>query len=161
MRLTLRKAVQGTAVFCSLVCLNILYQVSQQGGTELGGPGFDGSYRHGRRAQFIQETPDVPDLVKTFDAVPGRRPRSAKWGSDDGHQRSNDSRSLADVKFSDHEVDLTKSKVKKHRLTNLDDLYISVKTTQKYHQSRVKILLDTWVQLAREQVNISDHSYIT
>ncbi|XP_064595659.1 fringe glycosyltransferase-like [Liolophura sinensis] len=151
MRLTVRKAVQGTAVFCSLVCLNILYQVSQQGGTEVGGPEFDGSYRHGRRAQFVQEPPDALDLVKTFNAVPGRRPRSAKGGLDDSHQRANASRSLTNVKVSDHNVDQSKSKGKKHRLTNLGDVYISVKTTQKYHQSRVKILLDTWVQLAREQ----------
>ncbi|CRK97336.1 CLUMA_CG010729, isoform A [Clunio marinus] len=35
---------------------------------------------------------------------------------------------------------------------DLDDIFISVKTTQKYHDSRLKAIVKTWFQLARDQV---------
>jgi hypothetical protein len=35
---------------------------------------------------------------------------------------------------------------------DLDDIFISVKTTQKYHDSRLKMIVKTWFQLAKEQV---------
>lgn len=37
--------------------------------------------------------------------------------------------------------------------TSLDDLFISVKTTKSFHQSRLNIILKTWFVLAREQVS--------
>ncbi|CAI9728731.1 beta-1,3-N-acetylglucosaminyltransferase radical fringe-like [Octopus vulgaris] len=37
------------------------------------------------------------------------------------------------------------------RPTTLNDIFISVKTTEKFHESRLKILLDTWFQYAKEQ----------
>ena len=40
-----------------------------------------------------------------------------------------------------------------HRQTELSDIFISVKTTQKFHQSRVGVLLETWVTLARSVVS--------
>lgn len=39
--------------------------------------------------------------------------------------------------------------------TQLKDVFISVKTTSKYHGPRVKLLLKTWYLLAREQVSKS------
>ena len=36
--------------------------------------------------------------------------------------------------------------------TELNDIFISVKTTGKYHESRIDILLETWVELARPVV---------
>ncbi|GFR25115.1 fringe glycosyltransferase, partial [Trichonephila clavata] len=35
--------------------------------------------------------------------------------------------------------------------TNLNDLFISVKTTKNFHQSRLNVILQTWFVLAREQ----------
>lgn len=35
---------------------------------------------------------------------------------------------------------------------DLDDIFISIKTTKKYHDSRLKMLVKTWFQLAKEQV---------
>lgn len=35
---------------------------------------------------------------------------------------------------------------------DLDDIFISVKTTKKFHDSRLKMLVKTWFQLAKEQV---------
>jgi hypothetical protein len=37
---------------------------------------------------------------------------------------------------------------------DLDDIFISVKTTQNYHDSRLKMIIKTWFQLAKEQVTM-------
>uniref|UniRef100_A0A672TQ73 Fringe-like glycosyltransferase domain-containing protein n=1 Tax=Strigops habroptila TaxID=2489341 RepID=A0A672TQ73_STRHB len=34
----------------------------------------------------------------------------------------------------------------------LEDIFIAVKTTKRFHQSRMELLLDTWISRAREQV---------
>lgn len=36
---------------------------------------------------------------------------------------------------------------------DLDDIFISVKTTKKYHNTRLKLIVETWFQLARDQVS--------
>lgn len=38
--------------------------------------------------------------------------------------------------------------------TNLDDVFISVKTTKHYHHSRLPAIIDTWFQFARNQVSL-------
>lgn len=37
-------------------------------------------------------------------------------------------------------------------LTNLEDIFISVKTTRIFHRSRLDIILDTWFKFAKNQV---------
>ena len=37
--------------------------------------------------------------------------------------------------------------------TDLDDVFISVKTTRHYHHSRLPAIIGTWFQFAREQVS--------
>ena len=37
--------------------------------------------------------------------------------------------------------------------TSLDDIFISVKTTRNYHKWRLPVILKTWFQLAKNQVN--------
>ncbi len=39
------------------------------------------------------------------------------------------------------------------RSTTLEDVFISVKTTKKYHKSRVSLQVGTWFRLAPQQVN--------
>ena len=39
--------------------------------------------------------------------------------------------------------------------TTLDDLFISVKTTKNFHNSRLDVIIKTWFTLAREQVTIN------
>nr|XP_054763521.1 uncharacterized protein LOC129270144 [Lytechinus pictus] len=39
-----------------------------------------------------------------------------------------------------------------HKQTELSDVFIGVKTTEKYHSSRLQLILDTWYSLAPEQV---------
>ena len=45
--------------------------------------------------------------------------------------------------------------------TEIKDVFISVKTTGEFHKTRVQILLDTWVQNAKNQVKsvFVDHSF--
>lgn len=38
--------------------------------------------------------------------------------------------------------------------TNLNDVFISVKTTKHYHHSRLPAIIDTWFQFARNQVSL-------
>lgn len=38
------------------------------------------------------------------------------------------------------------------RTTDLDDIFISVKTTKDYHASRLNIIVNTWFQLSKDQV---------
>jgi hypothetical protein len=40
-----------------------------------------------------------------------------------------------------------------HQSTSLQDVFISVKTSGKFHASRLQLLLQTWYLLAREQVS--------
>ncbi|XP_060071856.1 fringe glycosyltransferase-like [Ylistrum balloti] len=42
----------------------------------------------------------------------------------------------------------------KDRRTEIDDIFIAIKTTKKYHIRRLKLLLDTWIPLAREETYI-------
>ncbi|KAL7033210.1 hypothetical protein ACKWTF_007506 [Chironomus riparius] len=35
---------------------------------------------------------------------------------------------------------------------DLDDIFISIKTTKKYHNTRLKLIIETWFQLARDQI---------
>lgn len=38
---------------------------------------------------------------------------------------------------------------------NLDDIFISVKTTKNYHNNRLVMIIKTWFQLAKDQVSVS------
>lgn len=38
------------------------------------------------------------------------------------------------------------------RTTDLDDIFISVKTTKDYHDSRLNMIVKTWFQLSKDQV---------
>lgn len=40
------------------------------------------------------------------------------------------------------------------RSLSLGDVFIAVKTTKRFHQSRMELLLDTWITRAREQVSV-------
>lgn len=45
------------------------------------------------------------------------------------------------------------SSIEHNKPTTLSDIYIAVKTTKKFHESRVQLLLDTWIPLARQSVS--------
>ena len=39
-----------------------------------------------------------------------------------------------------------------HPSLSLDDVFVSVKTSQKFHQKRLKVILDTWFNIAPHKV---------
>jgi len=43
-------------------------------------------------------------------------------------------------------------------VTELDDIFISVKTTKNYHDTRLALIIKTWFQLARDQVSVPHRS---
>lgn len=44
--------------------------------------------------------------------------------------------------------------------TELDDIFISVKTTKSYHDSRLAMIVKTWFQLAKDQVSLKIFLYL-
>lgn len=38
--------------------------------------------------------------------------------------------------------------------TNLNDIFITVKTTKSYHDTRLALIIRTWFQLAKDQVSL-------
>lgn len=42
----------------------------------------------------------------------------------------------------------------KPQTTELDDVFISVKTTKNYHDTRLSMIIKTWFQLAKDQVSV-------
>lgn len=64
----------------------------------------------------------------------------------------------ADYKKSPHKAaalggkDRLISGFKSRDLLDLKDIFIAVKTTRKYHKSRMELLVQTWVSQAKEQV---------
>ena len=55
----------------------------------------------------------------------------------------------------------SKNRVDTKRNSTLDDIFISVKTSNKFHESRVSLQLETWFILAKHQVRESPHLNIT
>ena len=55
-----------------------------------------------------------------------------------------------------HKVSWTSNrKLQSHRQPKqfgLDDVFVSVKTSEKFHSTRLKVILDTWYNLASKQV---------
>lgn len=44
--------------------------------------------------------------------------------------------------------------------TNLNDIFITVKTTKLYHDTRLALIIKTWFQLAKDQVSLKILSVI-
>ena len=59
------------------------------------------------------------------------------------------------VDFRNEKLEIDSNSKHVNRSTELKDIFISVKTTQKFHESRVQLQLDTWWTLAQEQVFVS------
>lgn len=57
-------------------------------------------------------------------------------------------RGQKDLQFHSPEVYRTEGSL------TLGDIFIAVKTTKRFHQSRVELLLDTWISQASQQVSV-------
>ena len=64
-------------------------------------------------------------------------------------QNHNDSRVVSEIFTSDIDYSLDFSE---SRPTELSDIFISVKSTKRYHKLRVELLLSTWARLAKDEV---------
>ncbi|GAB6029227.1 hypothetical protein CHUAL_004995 [Chamberlinius hualienensis] len=53
--------------------------------------------------------------------------------------------------MSSEEMDMARPNVNSNSLTRLDDIFISVKTTKKFHKNRVDVILKTWFNSAKDQ----------
>ncbi|XP_069712429.1 beta-1,3-N-acetylglucosaminyltransferase manic fringe [Phaenicophaeus curvirostris] len=89
------------------------------------------------------ETAQYPDLSKGMSEKPGQRrtvsPEDATGGTDRGQK---------DLQVHPPEGCRTKESL------TLGDIFIAVKTTKRFHQSRMELLLDTWISQAREQTYV-------
>ncbi|NWS68209.1 MFNG acetylglucosaminyltransferase, partial [Crotophaga sulcirostris] len=95
------------------------------------------------RHHGAQETVWYPDLSKRMSEKPGQRnkasPEDAAGGMDWGQR--------------DLQVHPPEGYGTEGNLT-LGDIFIAVKTTKRFHQSRMELLLDTWISRAREQTYV-------
>ena len=78
--------------------------------------------------------------------VTGQRPsetplRTRQWYSS----------SAPDTKILTNSSKISKEPTK----TSIDDLFIAVKSTGKFHKTRLPLLLDTWIPLARQSVSMT------
>lgn len=66
---------------------------------------------------------------------------------------SSNSTTSAQGHKTDQETSNTHSDYEWSTNIDLDDIFISVKTTKKFHTTRLKAIVKTWFQLARDQVS--------
>jgi hypothetical protein len=163
MRFTLRKAAQLTAFAACILCLNILYwndfgenRSGDSDGPKERGAKFFGLNHHGR----LRSVDLGPVELASEDSHNElhRRQRSAQSVPDDQSNRPESGRReqvpVDDGLAKAEEGQFVKKISVKFapKRTELDDIFISIKTTNKNHKSRLKLLLDTWVSLAKDQV---------
>lgn len=77
-----------------------------------------------------------------------------KWLNNDQYYDQNTERKLNDlmIKRKIHEFAVTATP--KPATTSLNDIFITVKTTKLYHDTRLALIIKTWFQLAKEQVSV-------
>ncbi|XP_054044152.1 beta-1,3-N-acetylglucosaminyltransferase manic fringe isoform X3 [Rissa tridactyla] len=93
------------------------------------------------RHRGAQETARYPGLR---DGMSGKLERRSKASPEDG----GGGRGQKDLQFHPPEGYRTEGSL------TLGDIFIAVKTTKRFHQSRMELLLDTWISRAREQTYI-------
>jgi hypothetical protein len=138
MRLTLRKILQAllTAVLLSFSTLAVL-RIAQS---------------HNSNGQHPMQQP--VELSRDVVFGPERAPRSV---IEENSMTEREDNNVFEEDAARNEVDfsqqLATATPKPH--TTLDDIFISVKTTKNFHQSRLDVILKTWFTLARDQVQFS------
>lgn len=71
--------------------------------------------------------------------------------NEDGNERTSDSKEKT-VLGRDEEGGPSGSRISES--LELKDIFIAVKTTKKYHRTRLELLIETWISKAKEQVGI-------
>lgn len=112
-------------------------------------------------------TPSTPIKLSAMDGNQHRRPTLRKWipktvdtASDKrtqpyGHSRIGHIDTVTDylLKKQHNVYESSVTGTPKPTITTLDDIFITVKTTKLYHNTRLALIIKTWFQLAKEQVS--------
>ncbi|XP_014679590.1 PREDICTED: beta-1,3-N-acetylglucosaminyltransferase lunatic fringe-like, partial [Priapulus caudatus] len=78
------------------------------------------------------------------------KPLSEKYGQEATEKHEHVSRVLSTLKtITDARVAMEQKN--ESRSTRLDDIFLSVKTTYKFHETRLRMIVDTWFRLAPHQ----------
>lgn len=93
------------------------------------------------RHRGAQETARYPGLREGMSGKPERRSKASPEDGGSG-------RGQKDLQVHPPEGHRTEGSL------TLGDIFIAVKTTKRFHQSRMELLLDTWISRAREQVSV-------
>ncbi|XP_041466757.1 beta-1,3-N-acetylglucosaminyltransferase radical fringe-like [Lytechinus variegatus] len=93
--------------------------------------------------KYVTVKPRAYLNTPTKDATPAmtRQPTTSQYPRKKTQQQQDDD---------DRDVDIVLQR-EKYRQTELNDVFIGVKTTEKYHSTRLQLILDTWFSLAPEQ----------
>ncbi|KAL3875535.1 hypothetical protein ACJMK2_033479 [Sinanodonta woodiana] len=137
MRLSLRPAAKLTALAALVFILNVFIWSNYLKHDFNDESTFVGTNQHGRQQQPVAQNVNLSEDEVT---PLYKYKRSAKSFKGTVDTIKNEGENLQKV-----------LKVAQLQPTQLDDIYISVKTTKNFHQSRLRLIIDTWVTLAREQ----------
>ena len=89
--------------------------------------------------------PAVKDVIKTSE----KRDKNLNKNKDRNSNRDLKRQTILKSKSDQHSIHLNKLPN-----TELSDIFISVKTTSKYHKSRIQLILNTWYLLSRSNVSL-------
>ncbi|NWH71984.1 MFNG acetylglucosaminyltransferase, partial [Piaya cayana] len=95
------------------------------------------------RQRGTLETTRYPDISKGMSEKPGQRSKASPEDATGGMGRGQENLQVHPPEGYRTEESLT-----------LGDIFIAVKTTKRFHQSRMELLLDTWISQAREQTYV-------
>lgn len=144
MRITFKKVIKTSILLIAVCVFSVLFCWDKTTPAESLQTLQDG---HGADGPLVESLRG--DLEGSEDEI-RRNQRSAKSFSPDaiGNPQIQDDR----INFKDFPK---KSKKKSdNEATELDDIFISIKTTSSFHESRMQLLLDTWISKCRKQVVI-------
>ncbi|NWH60840.1 MFNG acetylglucosaminyltransferase, partial [Geococcyx californianus] len=94
------------------------------------------------RHHGAQETVWYPDLSNRMSEKPGQRSRASPVDATGGMGRGQ------------KDLQVHAEGYRTEGSLTLGDIFIGVKTTKRFHQSRMELLLDTWISRAREQTYV-------
>ncbi len=154
MRFSLRKVLQVTSLFTCMLLVNLFYGLLIHETQEANrGPLQRGDRQDGGDSMLQLGQPVPVDMGAAQGPISIRKLREKRslYNNDVEQSRLYKKESASEKLRKAREYLASNS-----RPTELHDIFISVKTTKKFHQDRLKLLLETWVLLARDVVSIYD-----
>lgn len=149
MRITFKKVIKTSILLIAVCVFSVLFCWDKTSPADSLQTLQDGHGAHGPLVESLRG-----DLEGSEDEI-RRNQRSAKSFSPDADLII----PIGDPQIQDDRInfkDFPKKSKKKSddEATELDDIFISIKTTSSFHESRMQLLLDTWISKCRKQVVI-------